>query len=419
MNIVLGTLELTTISGVGTYLLTVAEQLERMGHPVTIFTEELGEVAAIAERRGLRVEAALDALPESCDVVYAQDAPSAYRLAEIYRGVPQAFCVHATDHDRWAVPQLEGVTSAAVTFTDRGTRYARSLAVVPELIQLRQPVDLRRFSPRSGIGESARRALWLGNYGSGNLPQLLGEACAEADIELVRRGLRSEFTSTPELEMNDSDIVIGRSRVIVEAMACGRAAYIYDYSGWDGWVTHDRYARLAADNFDGRTEDRPSDVNRLRGDLSGYRREMGADNRDLAVAHHGARSHCEALIELFGRMSPERVPSAPLEELARLTRIEWQADARALGFEHEAQLLRQELQRRNAEQAGLHEASASAERRALEAERRAAAAEAEARQAHAALESLQAQLRPAHLASRALASMARPFSRLRRGSRTG
>src|SRR3954447_7072779 len=180
MNLVLGTLELTTIGGVATYLVTVGEQLERMGHGVTVLTGETGEMAAIASESGLRVVIDADELPGSCDAVYAQDAPSAYTLAARYPGVPQAFCVHARDHDRWVVPQLPGVTSAAVALHDRAVRYTRSLAHVPQVVRLRQPVDTRRFSPRGPIGRSPRRALVLSNYVHGNRLELIREAFEEA-----------------------------------------------------------------------------------------------------------------------------------------------------------------------------------------------------------------------------------------------
>jgi hypothetical protein len=379
VNLVVGTLELTTISGVGTYVVTVAEQLERMGHGVTILTQEMGEMGAIAEGRGLRVVTEPGELPD-CDAVYAQDAPSAYTLADRYQGVPQAFCVHATEHDRWLVPQLAGMTSATVTLDEQAARFAGSLGHVPEVVRLRQPVDTRRFSPRGPIGASPGRVLALGNYTSGNRLELISEACSAAGIELVQRGLQGGgFVVSPESEINDSDIVVGRSRVIIEAMACGRAAYIYDDYGGDGWVTPDRYPLLAADGFDGQAEARPIDAGRLREDLEAYRADMGPVNRDLAVSHHSARKHCEALLELFRRLAPRGEGPAPLEELSRLTRVQWQADSRALGFENEARRLRAELGRRNSEQAELHEETARAQHRAAEAEQRAAAAEREAR----------------------------------------
>jgi hypothetical protein len=387
VNLVLGTLELTTIGGVGTYLVTVAEQLENMGHGVTILTEETGEMATIAAERGLRVVTEPGELPDTCDVVYAQDAPSAYALADRYRDVPQAFCVHHNDHGRWLVPQLPGVTSATVVLHERAAERARSLAHVPEVVRLRQPVDTRRFSPRGPIGASPRRALLLGNYISGNRLEMIREACSTAGIDLVERGLQGGgFTPSPEAEINDSDIVVGKTRVIVEAMSCERAAYVYDHNGGDGWVTSESYERLEADNFDGQADPVPVDPARLAEDLLAYAAEMGPANRDLVVAHHSARLHGQALVELFARLAPRSEPaSAPLDELSRLTRAQWRADAQALGFEHEAKLLRAELQRRNSEQIELQEETARAQQQAAEAEQRAASAEREARRPLAAL----------------------------------
>jgi hypothetical protein len=327
----------------------VGEQLERMGHGVTILTEERGEMAAIATERGLRVVTSADEAGQ-CDVVYAQDVPSAYALAGRYRDVPQAFCVHHTEHDRWVVPQLPGVTSVAICLHEQAARHARSLGHVPEVVRLRQPVDTRRFSPRGPIGATPTRALLLGNYLSGNRLDIVRQACSEAGIEVVRRGLQADFARSPEAEINDSDIVIGKSRVIVEAMACGRAAYVYDHNGGDGWVTPKSYPALERANFDGEPDSRPLDLARLREDLVAYRPDMGPANRDLALANHGARAHCEALVEVLRGIVPRKDPeAAPLDELGRLARLQWRADARALGFEQEAKLLRTELARSNRE----------------------------------------------------------------------
>jgi hypothetical protein len=414
VNLVLGTLELTTIGGVGTYLVTVAEQVQRLGHEVTIHAEDTGEMAEIARDRGLRVVSEADQLPARCDAVYAQDAPSAYALADRYRDAPQAFCVHADEHDRWVVPQLPGVIGATIAVHERVARHARSMAYVPEVVRLRQPVDTRRFSPRGPIRPTPRRALVLGNYTWGNRLELIRTACAEAGIECVQRGLHGdEFALSPEGEMNDSDIVLGKARVVVEAMACGRAAYVYDHNGGDGWVTPGRYAMMEADNFGGQAEPRPLDAAGLRDDLLAYRSDMGPANRDLAVAHHSARKHVQELVKVLRRLAPRAEPVAgPLDELARLNRVLWQADARALGFEHEARLLRTELGKRERRQAKLTDAVAAMERRALAAEQ-----EAErARRAVAELEADAAAFRST-LRYRAAAALARPLDAARRARR--
>src|SRR5437867_1359639 len=95
MEIVLGTIEFGTIGGAATYLLTVAGQLQLLGHEVTVFANEVGEMARSAEDRGVRVVSSEDALPPTCDVVYAQDTATAYLLAARYPGRPQALCMHS------------------------------------------------------------------------------------------------------------------------------------------------------------------------------------------------------------------------------------------------------------------------------------------------------------------------------------
>ena len=44
--------------------------------------------------------------------------------------------------------------------------------------------------------------------------------------------------AVPE-EMCEADIIVGYGRTILEAMACGRPAYVHEHSGSDGWVTAD------------------------------------------------------------------------------------------------------------------------------------------------------------------------------------
>jgi hypothetical protein len=120
--------------------------------------------------------------------------------------------------------------------------------------------------------------------------------------------------------MNDADIVVGKARVVLEAMACGRAAYVYDYAGRDGWVTPETYPAMEADNFAGMATDAGIDDHALEADLEAYDARMGDVNRDLAVRPHHAARHAEALVALFRQLAPGSPVVAPTEELARLGR---------------------------------------------------------------------------------------------------
>lgn len=345
MQILVGTHQFSWIGGADTYVATVCEHLQRLGHDVTIFAAEVGEMTDIARASGLVVLDDERALPAEPDVIYAQDAFAALLLAERYPRTPQVFAIHADEYDLWLPPQLEGLTAAVVALHDRVAKRARAAAVVPEIVRLRQPVDTERFSPRGPLRDPPKRALLLGNYLMGDRLELVLRACAEAGIECEQLGYKSaERTTEPEVVMCDADIVIGKARVIVEAMASGRAAYVYDHNGGDGWVTPDRYSLLEADNFGGTAEPTATDLERLRHDLSEYRLDMGPANRELAVINHSANKHAQELALLFRRLAPRAKPVAgPLRELARLVRVQTDIDRRAHRLEVEAHLSRERV----------------------------------------------------------------------------
>jgi hypothetical protein len=73
LRLVLATNRFAEIGGSETYLLTVAEQLMRLGHGVTIYATELGKMAELARERGVEVAAEEDDLPAACDVALTQD----------------------------------------------------------------------------------------------------------------------------------------------------------------------------------------------------------------------------------------------------------------------------------------------------------------------------------------------------------
>ena len=314
MEIVLGTLEFGEIGGAATYLLTVAGQLQLLGHEVTIFAEDKGELARVAEDRGIRVVSSEEALPRECDAVYAQDAATAYLLAERYPGRPQALCMHTggSQFDRWLPPQVPGVVHAVVALTDRMEKRANALAHRVEVVRLRQPVDMARFAPRAAIRQSPREVLLLGNYLSGDRRRLVLSACQEASLNCSELGRYADRSSpTPEVEINQADIVIAHGRSILEAMACGRAAFVYDHAGGDGWVTPSNYAELEAWNFAFPTSESRVPPEELTANLLGYRAAMGSANLDLARMHHSASRHAEELVALFERLAPGRGSTPP------------------------------------------------------------------------------------------------------------
>ena len=331
MEIVLATHTLDGVGGSETYLLTVAEQLQQLGHSVTAHAHTGGTMSEFMAGRGVPVTIGERGLPDACDALLVQDAGMAYALAQRWPETPQVFRAPSALHHFQFPPQLAGVVAAVVVCSERMARHVESLAGEREVVRLRQPVDTQRFTPRGEIRERPRRAVLLGNYAAGRRRDVIEEAWGSAGVECVTVGAHGTPTPEPANMIAAADIVVGKARAILDAMACGRAAYVLDIAGGDGWVTEDTYPAMEADNFGGQATDWTLDRERLVADLADYRPEMGQINRDLVFAHHDARSHAYELVALFRRLShrPEPAPG-PLRELARLVRLQWATEQDAL-----------------------------------------------------------------------------------------
>lgn len=357
MEILLGT---QGLSGPLAYLTTAFEHLERLGHEVFVFTAEEGA----SPEGGLRIASAARGLPLAPDVIYAQDAYAALLLADIYPLTTQVFALHDDRDELWLPPQLPAVIARVVVFDDRGGERARAASLVQEIVRLRRPVDTDRFAPRGPLRSRPRAAALLEHL-SDHRRGVAERACADAGIEI---GSDADA---------DVDVVLGRGLAILEAMASGRAAYVYGEEGGDGWVTPERYELLEADGFSGRAEIGATDFERLRRDLDAYDPAMGPANRELALVH-SARDHARELMRIFDTLAPRRDPvNAPLRELARLVRVEAatasradaatveasEARARALELERELSEARERNEELSDRIAGLEEALREAEQR--------------------------------------------------------
>ena len=343
MELVLSTFTLG-IGGSESYLLTVAEQLQRLGHQVTIHAMEVDDRAVAATGRGIRVARRPRHLPARCDALLVQDAVVSLFHARRYPYAPQVFVCHSDHFDSQLPPQVPGLAQALIVLSERVADRVRALALDQEVVRLTQPVDLARFAPRELVGDHPRRVLVLSAYAQRERQQAIEAACVGLGLECERIGLLTTPTVRPELAIAHCDVVVGKGRVIVEAMASGRAAYVWDVNGGDGWVTPERYELLEADNFGGQAEDAVIDADRLRRDLAAYRREMGAANRDLAVRHHSAGKHAETLVRLFERLgAPRDRPARLPRELGRLARAARYAEVRAFHLVRENDALRARL----------------------------------------------------------------------------
>ena len=345
MQLVLSAPALAGPGGVQSYLLTVAPQLERLGHEVWLYAPVQGAMAELARGRGLRVARGEHELPERCDAVLAQDAPTLLEMADRYAESRRLLVVHGGELDVHLPPALDGAAHVAVALNDAVARRVRAIAAAPEIVRLTQPIDVFHFR-QTEVPDRPRRVLLLGNYVEGEHRVALAAACAEAGLEYRTVGVHGGSPSAdPRHALLEADIVVGIGRSVLEAMSCGRPAWIYCGTSGDGWVTRETYPAMEADGFRGRAVDEVFDADSFRRDLAAYDPEMGRHNRAAVLLHHRAEEHATALVEALLATSPTPSPSGPLREMARLIRTRYEAETRAAQFHRDVQWWRSEFDR--------------------------------------------------------------------------
>jgi hypothetical protein len=243
MEIVMATRELAGPGGVQSYVLTVAPHLERLGHGVTLHAPVLGEMADLARERGLRV--AEGGLPERCDVVLAQDAPSALDMAARFPDATGALVVHGAEYDVHLPPPAEGVIDVAIAMNGPVARRLAALARPVDVVRLRQPVDVNHFSVVGPVRERPMSALRLGNYLGDRRRAALAGALEGAGVAVREVGVLAGTLADPLPAILEADVVVGQGRSALEAMACGRGALVYGPLFDDRTVACEELARLA------------------------------------------------------------------------------------------------------------------------------------------------------------------------------
>lgn len=345
MELIVATHQLAAPGGPQSYALTVAEHLARLGHSVTLYAREIGAMAALARERCLNVSAELDELPERAEgVIVGVDRSLAFELAGRYPDAVRVFVVHGVD-DIHLPPPVDGVVAATVALNDRLAVRAAACVGAGEVVRMRQPVDMRRFSAGKQPAPRPARVLLLGNYhgAHGSRAQVIMDAWSRAGLSWDQVGHPRASLAVAE-RMTEADIVVGYGRSIIEAMACERPAYVFDHAGGDGWVTPDSYERIEAAGFSGLALGTPPDAARLRADLDAYRPELGKLGRDLVRTHHDARQHAAELVALLRRLSPEPPPQqrSALRALALLSEAQLRAE---IAHDHHRQQAKQWLDR--------------------------------------------------------------------------
>ncbi|HJV23305.1 MAG TPA: glycosyltransferase [Holophagaceae bacterium] len=336
MRILLTNRVLEGRTGTETYLRDLARGLRSRGHEVAVYSPRPGALASDLAAEGIPVAADPFALPWTPDLIHGHHGPETLLALAACPGVPACFVVH--DAGAWHDAPPRHPRLLRYYAVDEACADRLREAGLPVAGLLPNAVDLARFRPRGPLPEAPRRALVFSNYAQpGNHLKAIQAACRRAGLPLDVAGEGvGRFAAAPEDLLGDYDLVFGKARCALEAMATGCAVILCDFAGFGGLVTADRVAELRPLNFGRRALAAPTEVPGLLAAIRAY------DAADAARVSAWAREEGD-LARLLDRV--EAAHRELLAAAAAQPAADPRAEARALVTQLQAQAREAEARR--------------------------------------------------------------------------
>lgn len=300
MNIVVTHLHLDYPGGSETYTYTVARALLERGHRPVVVSPILGEVADHLRAAGVTVVDELHKVQGHPDVLHCQHNVMALAARDWFVGAPLVYHSHGTVPLPEQPPSVDLNVQRYVAVSDLVRRHLESRGVARSLIRvLENPVDLRRFVPSGELPPTPRRALVLSAVMDAGTLGVIREACDRMKIDLEVVGLDGTRMWNVEDRIAQADVVFSLGRGAIESMASGRAVFVFDHFGADGWVTPETVDDLASRTFSGKRFARRLTADDLVAELERYDPAMGLANRRLAEQRYDVGAHLDPLLAVY------------------------------------------------------------------------------------------------------------------------
>jgi O-antigen biosynthesis protein len=300
VNVLLTHLHLDFPGGSETYTYTVARALLERGHRPTVVSPIVGEVGERLRSAHVPVVDELQKVRGHPDVLHCQHNVLALAARDWFPGAPLVSHSHGTVPLPEQPPSVDLNIQRYIAVSDLVRRHLESRGVPRSLIRvLENPVDLGRFAPRTPLSSPPRRALVLSAVMDPSTLQVIRDACGRRDIELDVAGLDGTRTWDVEGRIARADVVFSLGRGAIESMASGRAVFVYDRHGADGWVTPDTVDDIASHTFSGKRFGRRLSTAELVAELDRYDPSMGSANRRIAEERYDIRAYVDRLLAVY------------------------------------------------------------------------------------------------------------------------
>lgn len=276
LNILLGNNTLSLLAGSETWTYTLALQLKAMGHKVACFSPDLGVIAEKLMEQGIPCYNNLSSagitpftfiLEEKVDHNYDVIISNHLHITEYLRSQfpkkPIISTVHGIIHfaeneigEKIKAPEHPALEAGVNQFVSVSEEIQEKLKddYGIDSILIRQPLDVKKYSSLKAPNETPKQFLINTNYANRNSEEVevLREVAKHFNAKMAAVGINftSQFDLTKAIE--DSDVIFGMGRSLLEGMAAGRLGICHGRWGTGGVACLANIKDLQAFNFSGR-----------------------------------------------------------------------------------------------------------------------------------------------------------------------
>ncbi len=248
MHILIANCTLATRTGTEIVVRDLALTLRDAGHTASVYSPQLGEIASELRASGIIVVDDLHQLSQAPDIVHGHHHVETLEALLHFPAARGLFVCH--DRTIWmsAPPRLDRLRRYIAVDFNCLERLTVDYAIPEAMTRvIFNSVDLDRCPSRSTpLPPQPTRALVFSNYAaSGTHLDAVQLACAmlKLPLEVIGAGVGKSM-ATPEQVLGEYDVVFGKARCAMEAIACGAAVVLCDAQGLGPMVSRREVAEL-------------------------------------------------------------------------------------------------------------------------------------------------------------------------------
>jgi hypothetical protein len=271
MKILLGNNTLSLLAGSETWTITLARQLKKMGHHVACFSPDLGVIAEKLEKDGIHCYSDLaptgirpfspyfeEPADHNYDVIISNHFHIVDYLRNKFPKTPIISTIHGIIHEfegKWAPehPALNSGVNQFVAVSEEVQDILKEHYSIDSVI-IRNFFDIPVLAGLKAPNTKPKQILLNTNYQSASDPevQVVRDAAKMLDCRLAAIGMN--FTQAVDITkaIEDSDVVIGMGRSVLEGVAAGRLGIVHGRWGTGGVICESNIPSLQHYNFSGR-----------------------------------------------------------------------------------------------------------------------------------------------------------------------